>query len=99
MPEGGRIIASPAWGLAGHPTLRLCGASRRAGVAGASLAQELGPGDPGEHVSAGVVDTDALKYFPNRESCWQTTPPRAGRSGTAPETWPGVYLLCLPRRP
>ena len=33
-----------------------------------SLAQELGPrGIRVNIVSAGVVDTDALKYFPNRE--------------------------------
>ena len=64
-----------------------------------TYAQELGPrGIRVNAVSAGVVDTDALAYFPNREQLLaefaQRTPagPRL-----APEDVAGaVYLLCLP---
>ena len=49
-------------------------------------------------VSAGVVDTDALQYFPNREELLalfaQRTP--AGPTLTPEDVAGAVYLLCLP---
>ncbi len=64
-----------------------------------SLAQELGPrGIRVNTVSAGVVDTDALKYFPNREQLLaeyaRRTP--AGPTLTPEDVANAVYLLCLP---
>jgi enoyl-[acyl-carrier protein] reductase III len=49
-------------------------------------------------VSAGVVDTDALAYFPNRE---QVLAQFAERTPAGPVLTPqnvadAVYLLCLP---
>ena len=63
------------------------------------LAQELGPrGIRVNVVSAGVVDTDALKYFPNREQLLaeyaRRTP--AGPTLTPEDVAGAVYLLCLP---
>jgi enoyl-[acyl-carrier protein] reductase III len=49
-------------------------------------------------VSAGVVDTDALSYFPNREQLLanfaQRTP--LGPKLTPDDVAGAVYLLCLP---
>ena len=64
-----------------------------------TLAQELGPrGIRVNVVSAGVVDTDALAYFPNREELLanfaQRTP--AGPVLTPEDVAGAVYLLCLP---
>ena len=64
-----------------------------------SLAQELGRrGIRVNTVSAGVVDTDALKYFPNRQ---QLLDEYARRTPAGPTLAPedvanAVYLLCLP---
>src|SRR5512137_1911834 len=63
-----------------------------------SLAQELGPrGIRVNVVSAGVVDTDALKYFPNREQLLAEFGRRApaGPNLTAEHVADAVYLLCL----
>ena len=64
------------------------------------MAQELGHqhGIRVNIVSAGVVDTDALKYFPNRE---QLLAESARRTPIGPNLTPddvanAVYLLCLP---
>src|SRR5438477_10199887 len=64
-----------------------------------ALAQELGPrGIRVNVVSAGVVDTDALAYFPNREELLanfaQRTP--AGPVLTPDDVAGAIYLLCLP---
>ena len=49
-------------------------------------------------VSAGVVDTDALRFFPNRESLLSSFAERApaGTVLTAEDVAGAVYLLCLP---
>ncbi len=48
-------------------------------------------------ISAGVVDTDALKHFPNREVLLDQYQARslAGRVMTPEDVADGVYLLCL----
>ena len=64
-----------------------------------SLAQELGPrGIRVNTVNAGVVDTDALGYFPNREALLAEY---AARTPAGPVLTPAdvanvIYLLCLP---
>jgi enoyl-[acyl-carrier protein] reductase III len=48
-------------------------------------------------VSAGVVDTDALAYFPNREELLATSPSALRRAGPDADDVAGaIYLLCLP---
>jgi len=64
-----------------------------------ALAQELGPkGVRVNVVSAGVVDTDALAYFPNRDELLQNFAQRtpAGPVLTPDDVAGAVYLLCLP---
>ena len=64
-----------------------------------TLAQELGPrGIRVNTVSAGVVDTDALSAFPNREQLLRSFAHRTPlRPTLTPEDVAGaVYLLCLP---
>ena len=101
MREGGRIIALSSLGaLRAIPHYAFIGASKAALEAVVrSLAQELGPcGIRVNTVSAGVVDTDALKYFPNREQLLaeygRRTP--AGPKLTPEDVANAVYLLCLP---
>jgi len=101
MPPGGRILAISSLGATrAIPHYAFIGASKAALEALArSLAQELGPrGLRVNVVSAGVVDTDALKYFPNREQLLaeyaRRTP--AGPALTAEDVANAVYLLCLP---
>lgn len=101
MREGGRIIGLSSLGASrAIPHYAFIGASKAALEAVVrSLAQELGPrGIRVNTVSAGVVDTDALKYFPNREQLLaeyaRRTP--AGPSLTPDDVANAVYLLCLP---
>jgi enoyl-[acyl-carrier protein] reductase III len=101
MASGGRIIAMSSLGaLRAMPHYGFIGASKAALEALVrSLAQELGPrGIRVNAVSAGVVDTDALQHFPNREallaSFAQRTP--AGPVLTPQDVAGAVYLLCLP---
>ena len=64
-----------------------------------SLAQELGPrGISVNVVNAGVVDTDALKHFPNREELLAESGRRTplGVALTPADVANAVYLLCLP---
>jgi enoyl-[acyl-carrier protein] reductase III len=85
MAQGGRIIA-----LASKAALESLARS---------LAQELGPrGIRVNVVSAGPVDTDALRYFPNREQLLAEFGRRApaGPILTAEAVADAVYLLCLP---
>lgn len=101
MPEGGRIIALSSLGaLRAIPQYAFIGASKAALESLArSLAQELGPkGIRVNIVSAGVVDTDALKFFPNREQLLSEYGRRApaGRSLSPEDVAGAVYLLCLP---
>jgi enoyl-[acyl-carrier protein] reductase III len=101
MPAGGRIIALSSLGASrAIPGYGFIGASKAALEALVrALAQELGPrGIRVNTVSAGVVDTDALAYFPNREELLanyaQRTP--AGPVLTPQDVAGAVYLLCLP---
>jgi enoyl-[acyl-carrier protein] reductase III len=101
MRAGGRIIGLSSLGASrAIPHYAFIGASKAALEAVArSLAQELGPrGIRVNAVSAGVVDTDALKYFPNREQLLaeyaRRTP--AGPTLTPEDVANAVYLLCLP---
>jgi enoyl-[acyl-carrier protein] reductase III len=101
MGDGGRIVALSSLGAArAMPGYGFIGASKAALEALArSLAQELGPrGIRVNVVSAGVVDTDALAYFPNREELLadyaRRTP--AGPVLTPQDVAGAVYLLCLP---
>jgi enoyl-[acyl-carrier protein] reductase III len=101
MPGGGRIIAISSLGASrAIPQYAFIGASKAALESLArSLAQELGPrGIRVNVVSAGVVDTDALKYFPNREQLLAEFGRRApaGPTLTAEAVADAVYLLCLP---
>jgi len=101
MPAGGRIIAMSSLGSErAMPGYGFVGASKAALEALArSLAQELGPrGIRVNVVSAGVVDTDALAYFPNRDELLadfaRRTP--AGPVLTPQDVAGAAYLLCLP---
>jgi enoyl-[acyl-carrier protein] reductase III len=101
MPAGGRIIAMSSLGAQrAMPGYGFVGASKAALESLVrTLAQELGPrGIRVNAVSAGVVDTDALQYFPNREqllaSFAERTP--AGPTLTPEDVAGAVYLLCLP---
>ena len=101
MTAGGRIIAmsslganraSPGYGFVGASKAALESLVR-------TLAQELGPrGIRVNAVSAGVVDTDALQYFPNREEVLAAFAQRApaGPVLTPQDVAGAVYLLCLP---
>jgi len=101
MRDGGRIIAMSSLGASrAMPDYGFIGASKAALEALVrALAQELGPrGIRVNTVSAGVVDTDALSHFPNRDELLanfaQRTP--AGPVLTPADVAGAVYLLCLP---
>jgi len=101
MKDGGRIIALSSLGASrAMPGYGFIGASKAALEALArALAQELGPrGIRVNIVSAGVVDTDALAYFPNREELLADFAHRtpAGPVLTPQDVAGAVYLLCLP---
>jgi enoyl-[acyl-carrier protein] reductase III len=101
MGQGGRIVAISSLGAwRAIPDYAFIGASKAALESLArSLAQELGPrGIRVNVVSAGVVDTDALKYFPNREQLLAEFGRRApaGPTLTPDAVADAVYLLCLP---
>jgi enoyl-[acyl-carrier protein] reductase III len=101
MSAGGRIIALSSLGsVRAMPGYGFIGASKAALESLVrSLAQELGPsGIRVNTVSAGVVDTDALTAFPNREELLLNFAQRTPLGPTlAPEDVAGaVYLLCLP---
>jgi enoyl-[acyl-carrier protein] reductase III len=82
------------------PLYGFIGASKAALEALArTLAQELGSrGIRVNVVSAGVVDTDALKHFPNREELLADFARRTplGPALTPEDVAGAVYLLCLP---
>jgi enoyl-[acyl-carrier protein] reductase III len=101
MRPGGRIIAMSSLGsVRAMPNYAFIGASKAALESLVrSLAQELGPsGIRVNAVSAGVVETDALAYFPNREQLIESFKARAPAGPVlSPEDVAGaVYLLCLP---
>lgn len=101
MREGGRIIALSSLGASrAIPHYAFIGASKAALESVVrSLAQELGQrGIRVNTVSAGVVDTDALKHFPHREFLLSEYARRtpAGPTLTPEDVANAVYLLCLP---
>lgn len=101
MPAGGRIIAiSSLGGRFAIPRYGFVGASKAALEALVrTLAQELGPrGIRVNAVVAGTVDTDSLRYFPNREALLSAFAERtpAGPVLTPEAVADAVYLLTLP---
>ncbi len=101
MRDGGRIIAMSSLGASrAMPDYGFIGASKAALESLVrTLAQELGPKKIRVNtVSAGVVDTDALRYFPNREQLLQNFAERtpAGPVLSPDDVAGAVYLLCLP---
>jgi enoyl-[acyl-carrier protein] reductase III len=101
MGSGGRIIAMSSLGsVRAMPNYAFIGASKAALESLVrSLAQELGPrGVRVNAVSAGVVETDALSHFPNREELLAGFRARspAGPVLTPEDVAGAVYLLCLP---
>ncbi len=101
MPAGGRIIALSSLGAhRALPGYGFVGASKAALESLVrTLALELGPqGIRVNAVSAGVVDTDALQAFPQREALLSAFRERApaARALSADDVAGAVYLLCLP---
>jgi enoyl-[acyl-carrier protein] reductase III len=101
MRDGGRIIAMSSLGSErAMPHYGFVGASKAALESLVrTFAQELGPrGIRVNAVSAGVVDTDALAHFPNREQLLAEFAQRTPAGPTlAPDDVAGAaYLLCLP---
>jgi len=101
MTDGGRIIAMSSLGAQrAMPGYGFIGASKAALESLVrTLAQELGSRNIRVNaVSAGVVDTDALQYFPNREQLLANFAERtpAGPVLTPDDVAGAVYLLCLP---
>ena len=101
MKNGGSIIALTSLGSErAIPNYTFIGASKAALEAIArGLAQELGPlGIRVNCVSPGVVDTDALKHFPNREQLLEGYAERTplGPVLTPEKVADAVFLLCLP---
>jgi len=101
MAEGARVVALSSLGAQrAMPGYGFIGASKAALESLArALAQELGPrGIRVNVVSAGVVDTDALAYFPNREELLADFARRnpAGTRLTTDAVADAIYLLCLP---
>jgi len=101
MPPGSRILALSSLGARrAIPNYAFIGASKAALESLVrSLSLELAPaGISVNTVSAGVVDTDALAYFPNREELLRESEARslAGRLLRPEDVADVVYLLCLP---
>jgi len=99
--EGGRVIALSSLGAhRAIPNYAFIGASKAALEALVrSLSLELAvDGITVNTVSAGVVDTDALKHFPNREQLLDEYQAHAlsDRPLTTQDVANAVYLLCLP---
>ena len=101
MPSGGRVIAISSLGAErALPDYAFIGASKAALEALIrSLSLELGADNIALNtVSSGIVDTDALKYFPNRERMLEGFKEKslAGRTIHPEDVADTVYLLCLP---
>lgn len=101
MQRGGRVIALSSLGAQrAIPNYAFIGASKAALEALVrSLSLELAErGLTANTVSAGVVDTDALKHFPNREHLLAEYQSKslADRPLTPQDVANAVYLLCLP---
>lgn len=101
MSPGGRVIALSSLGAhRAIPNYGFIGASKAALEALVrSLSLELAEyGITVNTVSAGVVDTDALKHFPNREQLLEEYQAHAlaSRPLTPQDVANTIYLLCLP---
>lgn len=101
MSAGGRVLALSSLGAErAIPNYAFIGASKAALEALVrSLSLELAPfGITANTVSAGVVDTDALKHFPNRQQLLDEYQAQslAGRPLTPDDVADAIYLLCLP---
>ena len=99
MGRGGRIIAISSIGaIRAIPNYTVVGASKAALESLVRhLAVELGPkGITINTISAGVVDTDALKKFPNRDELIKVSMERTplGRLTTPEDVANAVLLLC-----
>jgi len=101
MPRGGRVIALSSLGAErAIPNYAFIGASKAALEALVrSLALEMAEfGVTVNTISAGVVDTDALKHFPNREQLLDEYQAHSlsDRPLTPQDVANCIYLLCLP---
>ncbi len=101
MPKGGRIVALSSLGAErAIPNYAFIGASKAALESLVrSLSLELATfGISVNAVSAGVVDTDALKHFPNRTQLLDEYQSRAlaAKPLTPEDVADAIYLLCLP---
>ncbi len=101
MPKNSRIVALSSLGASrAIPNYAFIGASKAALESLVrSLSLELAvDGITVNTVSAGVVDTDALKHFPNREQLLDEYQAHAlaDRPLTPQDVADAVYLLCLP---
>ena len=101
LQRGGRVIALSSLGAErAIPNYAFIGASKAALEALVrSLSLELAEmGVTANTVSAGVVDTDALKHFPNREQLLKGYEAQslAGRPLLPADVANAVYLLCRP---
>lgn len=101
MSTGGRVLALSSLGAErAIPNYAFIGASKAALEALVrSLSLELAPyGITANTVSAGVVDTDALKHFPNREQLLDEYQAHAlaSRPLMPEDVANAIYLLCLP---
>lgn len=101
MRPGGRVLALSSLGSRrAIPNYAFIGASKAALESLVrSLSVELAPdGIAVNTISAGAVDTDALKYFPNREQVLSEFKARSllGRDLRPEDVADAAYLLCLP---
>lgn len=101
MGHGSRVLALSSLGAhRAIPEYAFIGASKAALEALVrSLSVELAPfGISVNTISAGVVDTDAIKHFPNREQLLDEFKERSqlGRELRASDVADVAYLLCLP---
>jgi enoyl-[acyl-carrier protein] reductase III len=101
MKPGSRVLALSS--LGSHraiPDYAFIGASKAALESLVrSLSLELAPqGISVNTISAGAVDTDALKYFPDRERMLREAEAKnlLGRPLTPDDVAAAAYLLCLP---
>lgn len=101
MGRGSRVLALSSLGAhRAIPDYAFIGASKAALESLVrSLSIELAPaGISVNTLSAGVIDTDAIKYFPNREQLLEEFKERSllGRELTVSDVADVAYLLCLP---
>jgi enoyl-[acyl-carrier protein] reductase III len=101
MPKGARVLALSSLGASrAIPNYAFIGASKAALESLVrSLSLELAPdGICVNTISAGVVDTDALKHFPNREHLLDEFQSRSlsERSLTPEDVANVIYLMCQP---